>query len=282
MIYDTFLFFNELDLLRIRLETLKDHVDKFVLVESTTTFSGLKKPLYYNENKHLFKDFEERIIHVIVDDTPTEYSNIQLNQNPKNEMDVINNHILINVMDSTGWDKNNPNEWVWGNETYQRECIYRGLIGVKPEDLIFVSDCDEIPNPMWFQNDQIIDDNVMDFKQDMYCYYLNVLKETNWSGTKACLNKTLIKFGINKIRQNKHTNQINTRGGWHFSFLGGAERVKLKIEAYSYQEYNTAYYKNKIQENDPFMRGKLVQIAIDSTYPIYIQNNRNKVNHLIK
>ena len=70
MVYDCFQFFNELDILKIRLNVMNDVVDKFVISEATETFSGLKKPLYYEENKEMFKEFEDKIIHVVVDDTP--------------------------------------------------------------------------------------------------------------------------------------------------------------------------------------------------------------------
>ena len=70
MIYDCFQFFNELDILKIRLEVMNPIVDKFVISEATETFSGLKKPLYYEENKELFSKFQDKIIHVVVEDTP--------------------------------------------------------------------------------------------------------------------------------------------------------------------------------------------------------------------
>ena len=70
MVYDCFQFFNELDILKIRLNVMNDVVDKFVISEATETFSGLKKPLYYEKNKEMFKEFEDKIIHVVVDDTP--------------------------------------------------------------------------------------------------------------------------------------------------------------------------------------------------------------------
>ena len=71
MIYDCFQFFNELDLLKLRLNILSPVVDKFVISEATETFSGLPKPLYYEENKEMFAEFNDRIIHVVVSDTPT-------------------------------------------------------------------------------------------------------------------------------------------------------------------------------------------------------------------
>ncbi len=70
MVYDCFQFFNELDILKIRLNVLAPIVDRFVISEATETFSGLKKPLYYEENKYLFAEFADKIIHVVVDDTP--------------------------------------------------------------------------------------------------------------------------------------------------------------------------------------------------------------------
>ena len=70
MVYDCFQFFNELDILKIRLHVLNPVVDRFVISEATETFSGLKKPLYYEENKELFAEFADKIIHVVVEDTP--------------------------------------------------------------------------------------------------------------------------------------------------------------------------------------------------------------------
>ena len=65
-VYDCFNFFNELDILDIRLHELNDVVDKFVLIESVETFTGKSKPLFYNDNKERFKKFEDKIIHIII------------------------------------------------------------------------------------------------------------------------------------------------------------------------------------------------------------------------
>ena len=70
MVYDCFQFFNELDILKIRLNVLSPVVDRFVISEATETFSVLKKPLYYEENKEMFAEFADKIIHVVVEDTP--------------------------------------------------------------------------------------------------------------------------------------------------------------------------------------------------------------------
>ena len=74
MVYDCFQFFNELDILKLRMHVLDDIVDKFVVSEATVTFSGDKKPLYFQENREMFAAFEHKIIHKVVDDTPMDVS----------------------------------------------------------------------------------------------------------------------------------------------------------------------------------------------------------------
>jgi|ERR1022692_989649 beta-1,4-mannosyl-glycoprotein beta-1,4-N-acetylglucosaminyltransferase len=108
MIYDCFTFFDELELLELRLHELGDVVDKFVWVEATKTHSNKSKPLHYQENRVLFQAFHDQIIHVVVDDMP---------------------------------DSNDS----WVLENFQRKCIARGLVNCRPEDFILVSDLDEIP-----------------------------------------------------------------------------------------------------------------------------------------
>ncbi|MBV5330446.1 MAG: glycosyl transferase GT17 family protein, partial [Chlorobium sp.] len=110
MIFDTFIFFNEIELLDIRLNILNDCVDRFVLVEATKTFQGKHKPLFFEQSKHLFERYKDKIIHVVVDDLPV-------------------------------------NAAPFDREYFQRDAILRGLDGCGSEDLIIISDLDEIPNP---------------------------------------------------------------------------------------------------------------------------------------
>ena len=108
MIVDCFTFYNELDILKKRLKYLSPVVDKFVLVESTKTFRGNSKELFYEQNKKDFDEWKDKIIHVIVEDNP---------------------------------DDKNP----WVRESYQRNCITRGLTEISVEDLVMISDVDEVP-----------------------------------------------------------------------------------------------------------------------------------------
>ena len=91
MIVDTFMFYNELDVLETRLRKLSPHVDLFVLVESKVTHNGNPKPLYFEENKERYTEWLPKLRHVIAEDMPTD-------ENP------------------------------WGREKYQRHCILKGIL----------------------------------------------------------------------------------------------------------------------------------------------------------
>ena len=115
-IIDCFTFYNELKMLSFRLKELNDVVDHFILAEATLTHAGEPKELIYQNNKHLFEEYNHKIIHIIVDDMPTDVSHI-----------------------AKAWDR----------EIHQRNCLMRGIeqLDIKDTDIILVNDCDEIPNP---------------------------------------------------------------------------------------------------------------------------------------
>ena len=283
-IYDAFLFFNELELLELRLNILNNVVDKFVIVESTKTFSSKDKPLFFDENKEMFNKFKDKIIHIIIDDTPDNFMTINYINEPKTEIDVLNNKILKHVDESPGWPRH---ETQWGVETFQRESIIKGLINCNEDDIIIISDVDEIPNPIEIEKIKNTSDEVFNFNQKMYYYYVNMLKENNWSGPKACTWGKLKTISLNSLRQNKHTTKTISDGGWHFSFMGGEAKVIEKIEAYAHQEYNKPYYKDNVKNNimtnmDPFFRGGLTHVEIDDSYPKYLLENITKYKHMIK
>jgi beta-1,4-mannosyl-glycoprotein beta-1,4-N-acetylglucosaminyltransferase len=267
MIYDCFNLFNEIDILNIRLHLLNHIIDKFVIVESTVTFSGMEKPLYFDKVKHEFKQFEDKIIHIIVDNTPIDSNNL-----PKNIDDTIKNGILNN----NDWPKNEPQ---WGREIFQRESIFLGLKNCEDNDIIIVSDIDEIPNPDVLQ--QIINNlsinDIIDFRQKMFYYHINLLLETNWSGSKLTSWNKIKNYSLNHLRQNKFTNKTVYNSGWHWSYMGGSERIKDKIEAYSHQEFNNDFIKNNISNNissnkDVLLRPNisLTKIDINNEYPSFL------------
>tara|TARA_R110000824_G_scaffold127_5_gene461 strand:+ start:138 stop:998 length:861 start_codon:yes stop_codon:yes gene_type:complete len=279
-IYDCFPFFNELDLLEIRLNYLDPVVDYFVLCESKVTFSGISKKLFYQDNKELFKKFEDKIIHVVVDDTPPE---------------------LIGV---------DP----FRTDQHQRNSVIKGLQNCSDDDIIISSDLDEFPDINRIKNlkDFYKPDTLFHLAQGMYYYYFN-LKETSgkllshsgefggvedkkWLGTKICNYGFLKEHGVDKLRH-PSMREAGVRiddGGWHFTYVGGhkpssaQQRVMLKIECAAHQEFNNTHYKSHVQQNiennkDVFFRDSIFEVVeIDETYPSYILENKEKYKHLIK
>lgn len=266
MIIDTFMFFNELDLLEIRLNELDSYVDKFVICESKKTHSGLTKPLHYFENQDKFKKFKNKIIHLVC-------------------------------------DFNSPNPWK--NEFDQRNFISESFSNLKDEDIILLSDVDEIPNLEKIKDYTFQHNKIYNLIQKLHFYYLNVICDNiAWEGSQAFTYKTYKDSGnaLSEIRRN------NNRGfdsklcaidklkidssGWHFSYLGGYEKVKEKMISFMHQEMVNSKIlmetelKNKLNQlqwifNDEH-QVNLKQISIDNTYPKYILENIEKFKHLIK
>ena len=245
MIYDCFLFSNELDILEIRLNELKDVVDKFILLESDTTTSGLPKRLYFNENRERFKQFSDKIIHNIY-------------KCPTNSKDA------------------------WVREEASRNMIKEVLGVVKDDDIVIIADADEITNPTAIQSydpkTSIIGRTLV---QKLFYYRLNCFCPSYiWGWAKIVLGKTYNEMTPQQIRYSRMLNLKD--GGWHFSFIGSAEMIANKIKAFAHQEYNrpdiinTEYIKKCMDApKDIFNRPEIIlqNISIDSTFPTYIQNN---------
>jgi beta-1,4-mannosyl-glycoprotein beta-1,4-N-acetylglucosaminyltransferase len=256
MIFDCFLFFNEFDLLEIRLRELDSVVDKFVLVESNQTFSGKEKPYYFLENKCRYKEWLHKIIQV--------------------EAPPIN---------PVWWDK-------WAIEKHQRNYIMKGLTNCVSDDLIMISDVDEIPDPFWIPRLKYLSmDKPTVFVQAFYYYYLNGRKDKEWNGTIVCRYDQI--KTPQKMRQRRNSWFVFQLcdAGWHFSFLGGAEKVKEKIKAFSHREFNQSRYTNIFDITEKIIMGKdlfgrigenVTYVPIDDTFPKAIVNNKEKWKHLIR
>ena len=210
-----FLVFNEFELLKIHLHEHYDHVDKFVLVESEETFRGNPKPLYYQENKHLFEKFADKIIHVIV---------------------------------KGHFESNNKRDYwkVWEREYFQRDQIMRGLTECQDNDIIIISDVDEILRAEIFS--EIVRQiclfpcsapyKCVTCQQIYYKYFFNryCSKEMPWIGPVAVSYKDLRTYAgphyFRKIRFSRPVKIENA--GWHFSSMGGHESVIEKLAAFSH------------------------------------------------
>lgn len=222
-IYDCFTFFNELDLLELRLNILNDYVDKFVIVEADKTYTNLAKPFNFLENKERYKKFEDKIIYITVTNFPKTAD-------------------------------------AWCNENIQRNAISQGLVDCDDNDIILISDLDEIIAPdLIKQLPELMGKNspIKTLCQYNLNYFVDTIRTMQplWFHPKACLYKDFktslddfdypyndytpkcINKGTtaNKIRCSRPV-EILPFGGWHLSFLGRSEQVKRKLEAYSHQE----------------------------------------------
>jgi beta-1,4-mannosyl-glycoprotein beta-1,4-N-acetylglucosaminyltransferase len=217
-IIDCFTFYNELELLTYRFNLLNDIVDYFIIVECNHTFIGKEKKLFFNENKHLFENFNEKIIHIIVDDLPYKYNNVDI-----------------------------CNDDVWNNEIFQRNAISRGINYIKDlsqSDVIIISDLDEIPDPYTLdkikKGNIIVEINILE--QDLYYYNLNTRFQSKWHHSKILSYQKYIELNAscNDIRHIQCS--IISNGGWHLSYFGDKYFIQNKIQNFSHQEFNKDEY----------------------------------------
>lgn len=211
-IFDAFMFFNELDLLEIRLEELHNDVDFFVISECTKTHQNNDKPLFFLENKDRFKKFLPKIIHHIF------------------EPEIF------------------PYPWYIENE--QRNQLKKAGFEINDGDLFMLSDGDEIVSSDLVK---LLKNNSDKIKTPCTClmqmsyYYINaVIQEPwhhkNWKGTIVLPYKYYNQEPLNYWRSIKDSLPVIEKAGWHFSFIGGIEKVKTKIESYAHSEFNNLNY----------------------------------------
>jgi beta-1,4-mannosyl-glycoprotein beta-1,4-N-acetylglucosaminyltransferase len=281
-IYDCFNFFNELDILEIRLNTLYDYVDYFVIVESSVTHSGVEKPFYFEDNKERFSKFLDKIIHYKVYDTPTDFVNLS-NSDDKTLIEI------NNFIEKQTNRFNRATQPDYGRDFFQKECVRRPLVNCCDDDIIIISDADEITNPEILKNlkNLGLENKICSLNQTTYYYYINILKQRDWYGSKISLYKNIKNLSFNEVRGDESLSEKIENGGWHFSFQGGKDMVKTKILSYSARDMVNNYVLSELYNNidnniDPFFRGKLSLVEIDNTYPEYLVNNLEKYKHLIK
>ena len=223
-IYDCFMYFDEDLLLDIRLNTLNNYVSKFVITEATYTHNGTRKNLKFNINN--FKKFKDKIIYIVVDEQPPNI--LQINETDSIEQK--GEKLILN-----GYARDN----------YQRNKLADGINEALDEDIIIVSDLDEIPN-LSNVNFNKINNKIIQFKQKMFYYKFNLYyPDFNWFGSKACAKKNLIspqwlrnikskkysKFRIDLIFNKKKYSDIFyvLDGGWHFTCIRTPEDLEYKL-----------------------------------------------------
>lgn len=277
MVYDCIPFFNELDILKLRLHILDPIVDWFVIEESTVTFSGQPKELCFEKNKEMFREFLPKIKYIVVDDSPAELSTHE-------------------------------------RDKYQKNALIKGLKDAGDEDVLILSDVDEIPNPKVLK--QIIEkfepDNIYHLAQRMFYCYLNMeevsgnllsitgefpgVERRMWLGTKVFAKRNIPKEGIIDLREASTASLNAVRvedGGWHFGYMGSrnetdvSRRIGTKVVAAAHQEYNNqdtlAEARDRlILGQDIFGRkAKFERVEIDNSYPEYLLEHLEEYRYLI-
>tara|TARA_Y100000590_G_C15655998_1_gene990638 strand:+ start:690 stop:1505 length:816 start_codon:yes stop_codon:yes gene_type:complete len=259
-IFDCVTFFNESELLYLRLNILDEFVDYFVICEAKEDHRGNKKELNFNISK--FKKFKNKIIYLVID----KFENCKR---------------------------------TWDRQNYQRDYLINGIASANEDDIILFSDVDEIPNLNnfidFFKKNS---EKIGIFNQKMFYYKLNLQVQDYviWEGTRVSKKKFIKSFSW--LRGNVRLKNLRYKfwrfdkfkkiyeiknGGWHFSFLGDAYSIAAKIKSYTHSEYDKEKFTNIknineriLKQIDPYDRNKkLKKISIDKNFPEYLVNNIN-------
>ena len=259
------MYFDEEIVLDLRLNILDKYVDYFVIVESIFTHRGDKRDLKFNLKK--FEKFKDKIIYLVYDEHP---KNIEIINNKDNESEKSRKYIFNAAYRENG----------------QRNFILQGLKKARNEDLVLVSDVDEIPN-LENLNFEKINQKIILFKQDMFYYKFNLkLPNLVWTGTKACKKKYLKtpqwlrnikdrKFPIYRLdtifSKTKYIDiKLIENGGWHFSNIKTPAEIEHKLKSYLHHR--------EFDEN-PMTKSEIVEI-IKNKQAIYDLKADKKTNKI--
>ena len=226
-IYDCFMYFDEEVVVNVRLHTLNEFVDYFVIVESRFTHKGDSRELKFDHKK--FEKFKDKIIYIIDEEVYSQTEEIR----PEDSEGEKSRKFIFNAA---------------YRENGQRNLIVKGLNEANDEDLILISDVDEIPKLSGL-NFKSIKEKIILFKQNMFYYKFNLkLPNLIWTGTKACKKKNLIspqwlrnikdrKYSFFRIdtffSKTKFTSiKIINDGGWHFSNIKTPKEIEFKLRSY--------------------------------------------------
>jgi len=221
------MYFDEDIVVDVRLNTLNQFVDYFVIVESRFTHKGESRQLNFNHKK--FEKFKDKIIYIVDEEiySLTEKIKIDDSEDEKSRKAIFNAAY---------------------RENGQRNLISKGIEGANKEDFIMISDVDEIPKLSGL-NFNTLKEKIILFKQDMFYYKFNLkLPNLIWTGTKACRKKNLVNpqwlrnikdrkypfFRIDTFFSNtKYTSiKIINDGGWHFSNIKTPKEIEFKLRSY--------------------------------------------------
>ncbi len=283
------MYFDEDLLLDLRLNTLNKFVKKFVITEATYTHNGNKKKLLFDIKK--FRKFEDKITYIVVDQKPEKI----LKVNSSDSAETRAEKLILNGM---------------ARDYFQREKLSEGLRESLDDDVIIISDLDEIPN-LDEVNFSKISNNIVIFEQKMFYYKLNLLYDNfNWQGTKAVKKKNFISpqwlrnvkgkkypfWRIDTLFSNKKYSNLKfvKNGGWHFTCLRTPEELEKKLLNFAHHyefeksglktkdlkkliDEKRVMYDHNVDQREYKWSGKAILKKIElKNLPSYIINNVDK------
>ena len=290
-IYDCFMYYDEDLLLDIRLNELNKYVNKFIITEATYTHNGSKKKLNFDLQN--FKKFKDKIEYIVVDQQPPDIREL----NETDSVKIIEEKLILNGM---------------ARDYFQRENIKKGLKNLNNDDLVIVSDLDEIPNLKNLNFDEV-KNNIVIFQQKMFYYKLNLLyEEFIWSGSKAVKFKNFISpQWLRNIKskkyspwrfdtlfsKKKYSNLLYVEnGGWHFTCIRSPEDLEKKLLNFAHHyefeqsglkihdikkliEEKRVMYDHNVDQKGYKWSGKSILKKINiNNLPDYVKANTNKLS----
>ena len=257
MIIDTFLFWDELDLLELRLRELDGTVDEFIAIQGAETFAGIA-------------------------------------QEPSLDLDAPRWALWRGRLRSVVAGRYPEAPCRWTRENAQREAV-RPLLDDYPDDaLVLHEDADEIPNAetvrYWATR---MDGRWVGFRLKLFYYYLNLRCMWGWSGIALTTLGTFRRHGPNYFRDRRKAPDILTAkevGGWHFSYLGGVAAIQRKLSAWPHEEFDTPVHRDPVRladaivrRRDPFgQRPRVVFHPVElNELPADVQAHPDRYRHLL-
>ena len=267
-IYDCFTFYNEFDLLELRLRELYTKVDHFVIVESNQTFTGNSKPWNFEANMDRYSNYMDKITYIRVKDMP-----------------------------NTG----NP----WDNERHQRNSIMRGIKDANPNDLILISDVDEIVRPEVVDHMRQSAQTIFALRMPIYNFKFNYMKLNPdryniWA--MAARKSSFDDITPNSVRDLRFSFfdtpyqfcnegcEVIEHGGWHFGYLGNNELLQDKAQNFSHQEVNRPEFLKQIDVDtsirnrtswDQSSQDRYTIVKLDSYFPKSLTDNTAQYQEFI-
>jgi hypothetical protein len=256
-IWDCFMFSNELLVLEVRLHELYEHVDRFVLVEATRAFNGRPKPLVFAENRARFAPFLDKLVHVVVDDLPPLQGD------------------------------------AWVLENFQRNAILRGLDGAASDDLIMVSDADEIPRATSIAKFQgpisVVENRIYYYRFNLQMHNerdrfnsTRMLRRRDLRTPQELRKRKGRQYGWWRLDKPRNLHVIED-GGWHFSYLLDTEGIADKVAASAHQEFAKPEFTDAARIERCIRAGldlfdrqgrTLERVPIDESYPLWVRQHQ--------